>query len=169
MTSTCATAGSTCIARTSSSSALQLDGTFRGDELKFAADGKTAKGKLNVDGQFSWPEGVMTGSMRLRGTELLVADTPEYRVIASPDIVLLAGTDGYRVEGEVLVPTARISPRELTTSVSTSPDERIVGLDGRRRHRAFDGRAGLDARKGNPRRRRARRGVWTEGHGSAAT
>jgi translocation and assembly module TamB len=109
-------------------SALQLDGTFRGDELKFTADGRTAQGKLNVDGQFSWPEGVMTGSMRLRGEELLVADTPEYRVIASPDIVLLAGTDGYRVEGEVVVPTARISPRELTTSVGTSPDERIVGV-----------------------------------------
>jgi translocation and assembly module TamB len=110
-------------------SALRLDGTFRGDDVKFTADGTTAKGKLTVDGQFSWPDGVMTGSMRFRGEELLVADTPEYRVLASPDIVLLAGTDGYRVEGEVLVPTARISPRELATSVSTSPDERIVGVE----------------------------------------
>ena len=49
-------------------SALQLDGTFRGDELKFTADGKTAQGKLTIDGQFSWPEGVMTGSMRLEAT-----------------------------------------------------------------------------------------------------
>jgi translocation and assembly module TamB len=109
-------------------SALQLDGVFHGDELKFTADGTTAKGKLAVDGQFSWPDGVMTGSMRLRGNDLLVADTPDFRVVASPDIVLLAGTDGYRVEGQVLVPSARISPRELTTSVSTSPDERVVGL-----------------------------------------
>ena len=126
-------------------SALQLDGKFSGDELKFAADGKTAKGKLTIDGQFSWPEGVMTGAMRLRGDELLVADTPEYRVLASPDIVLHAGTDGYRVEGEVLIPSARISPRELTTSVGTSPDERIVGLRGRGGHRAFDG--GADRRR----------------------
>lgn len=110
-------------------SALQLDGTFSGDELKFKANGTTAKGQLHVDGAFSWPEGVMTGSMRLRGSELLVADTPDYRVLASPDIVLHAGVDGYRVDGEVHVPTARISPRELTTSVTTSPDERIVGLE----------------------------------------
>jgi translocation and assembly module TamB len=112
-------------------SGLQLDGTFRGDELKFAAQGNTAQGntaqgKLTVDGQFTWPEGVMTGSMRLRGKELLIADTPDFRVIASPDLVLRAGADGYLVEGEVLVPSARISPRELTTSVGTSPDERIV-------------------------------------------
>jgi translocation and assembly module TamB len=59
----------------------------------------------------------------------MVADTPDFRIIASPEIVLRAGVDGYVVEGEVKVPTARISPRQLTSSVSTSPDERIVGID----------------------------------------
>ena len=108
--------------------ALQADGSFNGDDLKFYARGETAKGKLTIDGNFTWPEGVMTGAMRLRGDELLVADTPELRVLASPDIVLHAGANGYQVEGEVKIPNARISPREITTSVSTSLDERIVGL-----------------------------------------
>jgi translocation and assembly module TamB len=110
-------------------SGLQLDGKFDGDVLSFNAQGETPKGKLAVDGNFTWPEGVMTGSMRLRGQELLVADTPELRVLATPDIVLRAGPAGFDVEGEVSIPNARISPRELTTSVSTSPDEIIVGLD----------------------------------------
>ena len=110
-------------------SALQADGTFEGEELRFKAQGSTAKGALSVDGHFRWPGGVMTGEMRLVGDQLLVADTPEYRVLASPDIVLRAGADGYRVEGQVVIPTARISPREITTSVSSSSDERIVGVD----------------------------------------
>ena len=109
-------------------SALQADGSFDGDALKFDAQGETAKGKLTIDGNFTWPDGVMTGSMRLRGDQLLVADTPELRVLASPDIVLSAGANGFEVEGEVKIPSARISPREITTSVSTSPDERIVGV-----------------------------------------
>ena len=109
-------------------SALQVDGSFDGDALTFDAKGETAKGKLTIDGNFTWPEGVMTGSMRLRGDQLLVADTPELRVLASPDIVLHAGANGYEVEGEVKIPNARISPREITTTVNTSPDERIVGL-----------------------------------------
>ncbi|MBK6350654.1 MAG: translocation/assembly module TamB domain-containing protein [Proteobacteria bacterium] len=109
-------------------SALQADGSFDGDALKFDAQGETAKGKLTIDGKFTWPDGVMTGSMRLRGERLLVADTPELRVIASPDIVLRAGANGFEVEGEVAIPNARISPREITTTISTSPDERIVGL-----------------------------------------
>jgi translocation and assembly module TamB len=109
-------------------SALQADGSFDGDALRFDATGETAKGQLTVDGRFNWPEGVMTGSMRLRGDQLLVSDTPDLRILASPDIVLHAGPDGYRVDGEVKIPNARISPREFTTSVSTSTDERIVGL-----------------------------------------
>ena len=109
-------------------SALQADGSFDGDALTFDAQGETAKGKLTIDGNFTWPEGVMTGSMRLRGDQLLVADTPELRVLASPDIVLRAGANGFEVEGEVKIPNARISPREITTTVNTSPDERIVGV-----------------------------------------
>ncbi|HXW10424.1 MAG TPA: translocation/assembly module TamB domain-containing protein [Steroidobacteraceae bacterium] len=108
--------------------ALQADGSFAGDVLRFQASGQTAKGALDVDGRFNWPGGVLTGTMRLRGDQLLVADTPEFRVLASPDIVLRAGAEGYRVEGQVLIPTARISPREITSTVETSPDERIVGV-----------------------------------------
>jgi translocation and assembly module TamB len=108
--------------------ALQADGSFAGDQLKFDARGQTARGALTVDGDFGWPQGVLTGSMRLRGEELLVADTPDYRVLASPDIVLNAGAAGFRVEGEVGIPSARISPRGINSSVSTSPDERVVGL-----------------------------------------
>jgi translocation and assembly module TamB len=108
---------------------LGADGKFVGDQLTFAATGDTAKGKLTVDGEFSWPEGVMTGAMQVRGDELLVADTPDFRIFATPDLVLRAGPNGYEVEGEIRIPTARISPRELTTSVNTSADERIVGLE----------------------------------------
>jgi translocation and assembly module TamB len=108
---------------------LAADGRFVGDQLTFAATGATARGKLTVAGDFSWPEGVMTGAMRLQGDQLLVADTPDFRILASPDIVLRSGVDGYEVKGEVKIPSARISPRELSSTVNTSPDERIVGLE----------------------------------------
>ena len=73
----------------------------------------------------------MTGSMRLTGEDLLVADTPEYRIQASPDLTVAADKDGYFVTGQVVIPSARISPKDLSTSVGTSPDERIVGAAGR--------------------------------------
>jgi translocation and assembly module TamB len=67
--------------------------------------------------------------MRLQGERLLVADTPEYRILASPDITLNAGDDGFMVEGVIAVPSAKIAPKDLGASVSTSPDERVVGLE----------------------------------------
>jgi len=107
--------------------AANLDGRFAGDSLTFEGRATTRKGPVAVEGRFSWPDGVMTGSMRLTGEALLIADTPEYRVQASPDLTIAAGGDGYSVTGQVLIPWARISPKDLSTSVGTSTDERIVG------------------------------------------
>ena len=106
-----------------------LDGRFVGDELVFQGRGTAREGELALDGRFSWPEGVMTGALRLRGENLTMADTPEYRIVASPDLTLQAGANGFDVTGEVRVPVARISPRDLGTTVTTSPDERIVGME----------------------------------------
>jgi translocation and assembly module TamB len=106
-----------------------LDGRFERDELTFNGKGQIAKGPIRLTGRFTWPDGVMTGEMRLSGEQLLVADTPEYRVLASPDLTFRAGTDGIDVDGQIRVPSARISPKDLSSSVSTSPDERVVGLE----------------------------------------
>jgi translocation and assembly module TamB len=105
-----------------------LDGRFAGDELTFEGGGNMATGAVRLSGRFRWPGGVMTGRMRLHGDELLVADTPEYRILASPDITLNSGQNGIVVAGVVNIPTARIAPKELGGSVTTSTDERVVGL-----------------------------------------
>ena len=110
-------------------SSVTLDGRFVGDELVFDGSGKTAKGTLGLEGRFTWPDDVMTGQMRLKGDQLMVADTPDFRVVASPNLLFTAGVDGFDVTGEVLIPLARITPRDLSTTVSTSSDERIVGME----------------------------------------
>ena len=84
---------------------------------------------MNLSGYFRWPNGVMTGRLHLKGDRLLLADTPEFRVLASPDLVLYADAGEYRIEGDVLLPEAMISPRDLSTSIGTSSDEHVVGLD----------------------------------------
>ncbi len=106
-----------------------LDGRFAGDTVTFEGKGMTRTGTVSIDGRFNWPDGVMTGSMRLTGKDLLVADTPVYRVRASPDLLVTAKGGEYMVTGQVAIPSAKISPRDLSTSVGTSPDERIVGAE----------------------------------------
>ena len=104
-----------------------LDGRFVGDTLDFEGTAQTRKGAISLSGRFSWPDGVMQGSLRLKGENVLVADTPDFRVQASPDLTVTASDGEYTVTGEVLIPWARITPRDLSTSASVSPDERIVG------------------------------------------
>ena len=108
---------------------LTLDGRFKGDELVFDGTGSAARGTLSLGGRFSWPEEVMTGQMRLKGDGLMIADTPDFRIVASPDLLFVVGPDGYEVTGDILVPLARITPRDLSTTVTTSTDQRIVGLE----------------------------------------
>lgn len=108
---------------------VSLDGVLSGGELGLSGRGDTPQGSMLLSGNFRWPDGVMTGSLRLKGERLLLADTAEYRVLASPDLTLRAGPDGYEVTGEVHVPEAMISPRDLSTSVSPSLDEHVVGID----------------------------------------
>lgn len=104
-----------------------LDGRFVGDTLEFSGQATSREGPLTLEGRFSWPDGVMTGSMRMKGDKLLVADTPEFRILASPDLTILAEGGMYTVTGEVFIPSALIAPKDLSTSVGTSDDERIVG------------------------------------------
>jgi translocation and assembly module TamB len=106
-----------------------LDGHFAGDELEFSGRGTAKRGDLAIDGHFSWPDGVMTGRMRMKGTDLTLADTPEYRIVASPDLVLTADAGGYDVTGDVKIPLARIRPTDLSSTVTSSPDERVVGAE----------------------------------------
>ena len=108
---------------------VTLDGRFAGDELVFEGRGRTPRGTLALDGRFAWPDDVMTGELHLAGDQLMLADTPEYRIVASPDLTIAAGKDGYAVRGEVLIPMARITPKDLSTTVGTSTDERIVGQE----------------------------------------
>jgi translocation and assembly module TamB len=110
-------------------SGVTLDGRFVGDELVFEGSGRTARGSMEFDGRFTWPDDVMTGAMHLRGERLMLADTPDYRILASPNLTLTAGADGYEVNGDVLIPQARITPKDLSTTVGTSPDERVVGAE----------------------------------------
>ena len=46
-----------------------LDGRFVGDTLDFEGTAQTRKGAISLSGRFSWPDGVMTGSLRLKGAQ----------------------------------------------------------------------------------------------------
>ena len=67
------------------------------------------------------------GELHIRGQNLLVADLPEYRVVASPDLRFQVDGKRMDVAGDVKIPSARMQPAQLTGAVKASDDARYVG------------------------------------------
>jgi translocation and assembly module TamB len=63
----------------------------------------------------------------MRGENLLVADLPEYRVVASPDLNFVIDGRNINATGTVTIPSALVQPADLSGSVQSSEDARYVG------------------------------------------
>ena len=96
--------------------------------LSLESRGKAGDGSFEAKGRFTWEERQLAGHLSLTGDRLLLADVPEVRIEASPDLSFDIDGKEIAVKGTVKVPTARIEPRQLIGAVTSSADERIVGL-----------------------------------------
>ncbi|HKE93830.1 MAG TPA: translocation/assembly module TamB domain-containing protein, partial [Povalibacter sp.] len=106
---------------------LNLVADLASNRLDFRGSGTAGEGRLGVNGHFLWEERVLRGDLHLTGQNLLVSDLPEYRVVASPDLRFRIDGREINVAGDVLIPSARIQPVNLSGAVMASPDARYVG------------------------------------------
>ncbi|MEY4377592.1 MAG: hypothetical protein RJB26_2142 [Pseudomonadota bacterium] len=97
-------------------------------ELTLDGSAKAGTGELQTHGRLAFGNGrALTGDITLTGQQLLLADVPEARLVAAPDLRFTLQGDELRVAGKVLVPSARLAPQDLTGVVLPSTDERLVG------------------------------------------
>lgn len=106
---------------------LNLVADLASNGLDFKGSGRAGDGRLDVGGHLTWREGVSGGELLLRGQNLLVADLPEYRVVASPDLRFRIDGRDLQVAGDVTIPSASIKPVDFTGTVQASEDARYVG------------------------------------------
>ena len=106
---------------------LSLIAALNDRGLDFRGTGKAGTGMLNVDGRLDWRGREPHGNLHLSGRDLLVADLPEYRVVASPDLHFRIDGDQIGVSGDVTIPSARVQPVQLGGAVRASDDASYVG------------------------------------------
>ena len=99
---------------------------LRENSLTLKAQGKAGEGSLDIDGRLGWRNRELNGELALTGDRLLVADVPEARVLASPDLKFKLDGRHMNVIGSVEIPEARIAPADTAGAVLVSTDERIV-------------------------------------------
>lgn len=105
---------------------LNLVADLASNGLDFRGSGRAGEGEMEAQGRFSWSGGKSQGNLHLRGNNLLVADLPEYRVVASPDLRFLIDGNQINVAGDVLIPSARVQPNQISGAVRASDDARYV-------------------------------------------
>ena len=106
-----------------------LQATMRLQETAVAlkASATAGSGSLDIDGRIGWRDRRLHGELALRGERLLLADVPEARVYASPDLRFVLDHRRIDISGSVTIPEARIEPAETAGAVLTSADEQIIG------------------------------------------
>lgn len=97
-----------------------------GTGVAFNASAKAGDGTLHASGRFEWQGPEPHGTLRLSGKDLLVADLPTYRVVASPDLTFTLAGKRMNVTGTVLIPSARIQPADVSGAVRVSDDARVI-------------------------------------------
>jgi translocation and assembly module TamB len=104
---------------------IDIRGQQSGD-LLVSARARSGEGLLSLDGQASLTATVPTARLKLSGENVLVVNTPEAEILASPDLELaLAGTR-IDLSGKIRVPRARIEPRKLPESAVTVSGDQVI-------------------------------------------
>ncbi len=128
---------------------IELQLNLSANRLQFAGNGRAGDGSWNLGGTLDWQEGLPVGTLQLKGDHLLVADLPEYRVVASPDLVFKIDPRSIRAEGEVFIPSARIQPRDLSGAVQISADSRLIQEEPTGRSSRYEVSSGIRVRLGD--------------------
>ena len=96
---------------------LEITGHMKADE-----DSLNVKGGVALDAARGWP-----AHIKLSGSNFMVVNIPDAMVRISPDIkVDYSGQSGVKVRGEVTVPEAEITPRQIPSGVKKPSGDVVV-------------------------------------------
>lgn len=96
--------------------------------LRFAGQLRSG-GELRFQGGMQWPGMATrdwTAELSLKGERVEITRLPEAWILASPDLRLKARPRRVEVNGEVLIPEAKIEPRQMNSAVPVSRDVVVV-------------------------------------------
>ena len=100
-----------------SASGLRISG-----HVKSGEDALNVKGSVALDAASGWPAHV-----ELTGSNFMVVNIPDAMIRISPDLnVDYSGESGVKVRGEVTVPEAEITPREIPAGVEKPSSDVVI-------------------------------------------
>lgn len=121
--------------------ALRVD--LADNALKLTAGVRAGKGTAELAGDLEWRERRPFGQLKFKGENLELVNVPEARVLVSPDLRFRIEGRKIGVDGAVRVPSAFITPADLSGAVLPSSDEVIVGSEPEGDDKGFEVTTGI--------------------------
>ena len=110
------------IERVSLQGASDSENQFKFQLEAYSGDGRLAiSGVSQLDANSGWPT-----TLNVNGSEFEVARIPEATVTLSPDLVVRLKGRSIDIQGDLLVPYAKLQPRDITTAAQVSNDVIII-------------------------------------------
>ncbi|MGE3319796.1 MAG: translocation/assembly module TamB domain-containing protein [Candidatus Berkiella sp.] len=97
-----------------------------GKLVRIQGDGIWGSGPFSLKGEGLFKNGMPQFTLNLTGENLLLSDTPEYYIIANPDLTLSLKDNEPLLTGTIVVPHAEIQSLKNPEMVTTSDDVVIV-------------------------------------------
>lgn len=111
----------------------------RAAPLNARLSAKSREGQFTLEGVLKAMQPKLSGSFTLKGQQVLGFDTPELRAWITPDLELTLDGRRARLTGEVAVPRAEITPRQLDAGgIGPSRDQVVVSADPQEAAAAFE-------------------------------
>ncbi len=94
--------------------------------LQIEGEGTWGSGPFTLKGEGSFKNNAPTLALNLKGENLLLSDTPEYYILANPDLTLTIKKGEPVLAGTIVIPQAEIQSLKNPDMITTSSDVVIV-------------------------------------------
>jgi translocation and assembly module TamB len=99
------------------------DGQFNFDVAASSGEGNLSiQGTSRLNATEGWPT-----TISIKGDNFEIARIPEAAVTASPDLKVRLQNQAIDIQGDLLIPYAKLQPKDITTAARVSNDTVIVG------------------------------------------
>ncbi|MBY0377461.1 MAG: translocation/assembly module TamB domain-containing protein [Gammaproteobacteria bacterium] len=107
---------------------IQFNITAQNNKIVYTGSINTNPGLLSIDGYTDLNADKSKTQLQIKGNNVTVMNTSEYKVTVSPQLQLTWLDSFLNVDGQILIPTAQLSPIDLGDTVTLSRD--VVFVNG---------------------------------------
>jgi translocation and assembly module TamB len=105
---------------------IKLELAANDDNFKYSIFANSGSGKVSVKGATTLANDDYQTQLNIRGEQFMIDNSPNYRIIANPDLLLQLSRQRITLKGKLVIPQANINLNNYTNAVTLPSDVTII-------------------------------------------